>query len=295
MESSLVSVVIVAGPKRVRELIRCLRSIKRSTYKNYEVIVVDNSQNPHLVKKVKAKFPTVRLIVMPDNTGILGFNIGFANARGKYILALDDDCTIRPDTLENIAKIFPKKPKKVAVLSTNIYEVPSKRFIYQNYLKENITNLYIAANMAVFRREIFTKVGYYDSNFFLWVHEDDLSIRILDAGCQIHFEPQIVVDHYLTSKARRGVRPHLLFYWPRNLAWFNIKHFSVYFWPLLILRNLVSLFLAPLKRRSLLVLPYVLVGYLAGWLTFYIPFKKRKVVNPKLEKKFLKFYLFDKF
>src|SRR4030042_5827672 len=193
----LISIVTVAGPNRKTELIRLINSVEKSTYKTFEIIVVDNSQNSKLSSVIQNKYPKVRFIIMTHNTGVLGFNIGFSNSKGEYILSLDDDCTVNPDTLENIAKTFPQKPDKVAVISTNIYEPPSKRFIFQNYLKQKATNLYISANMAVFRKEIFAKIGYYDKDFFLWVHEDDLSIRILDAGFKIHFEPKIVVNHYL--------------------------------------------------------------------------------------------------
>lgn len=290
-QEPLISVVTVFSPKRTRELSRLIQSIRKSIYKKYEVIVVDNSQNSHLSSTITSKFPGIRLIVMPHNTGVLGFNIGFANAKGEYVLALDDDCTIRPDTLKNIAKVFPKKPKRIGVLSTNIYEPPTKRYIYQNYLQNKIVNLYTAANMAVFRREIFAKVGYYDPDFFLWVHEDDLSLRILNKGYKICFDPRIVVNHYL--KKNRPFRKSMAYFLSRNLVWFNIKHFSLRFWPLLIIRNLGTILLMPLKRRSLFALIYAVTGYVMGWLTFFVPLKKRKVVKPSLQKKFLKFYLFN--
>lgn len=328
-KNPLINIVTVAGPGRTKELIRLIKSIYRSTYKNFEIIVVDNSENPHLTKTIEKKFPQVCLLRMPHNTGVLGFNIGFANAKGDYILALDDDCTILPSTLKNIADIFPKKPRNVGILSTNIYkplfrnycftptaasrkprasmlgdEVPPRRRrgraaseeeaaslhacgVFTHYLKNKVTNIYISANMAVYRKSLFAKVGYFDPDFFLWVHEDDFSIRVLAQGFKIHFEPNIVVYHYEKAPSLRKDMCYIL---PRNLAWFNIKHFCLFFWPALIARNLVTIFLMPIKRKSALAFFLALAGYLVGWLTFYIPLKKRKAVSLELQKKFLKFY-----
>jgi len=289
---TLISIVTVAGLNRKKGLINLIKSVNKSTYKNFEILVIDNSQNPHLKKIITKKFSKVCYLNMPTNTGVLGFNIGFANAKGEYILALDDDCTINPDTLENIIKIFPTKAKNVAVLSTNIYKPLVKKYCFEHLLKNNIQNINIAANMAVYKKIVFAKVGYFDPDFFLWVHEDDLSIRILNHNLKIHFEPKIIVNHY--EKMNFGLRKDMAFLLSRNLAWFNLKHFSYLFLPLLILRNLITIFLMPIKRKSAAILIFALAGYISGLLTFFIPLKKRKVVNFKLQIKFLKFYLLNR-
>ena len=192
-KNPLISVVIVAGLKRLRELIRCLRSIKRSTYKNYEVIVVDNSSSS-LLAKVKTEFPQIRGYQMPENTGIFGYNVGFANSQGEYILALDDDSTIKPDTLGKISEIFSRKPSTVVVISPNFYNPIYKYSYCKKYLDSKPKKIYaFLGGGVVFRKSIFPKIGYYDPDFFCWYHELDLAVRVLNGGFEIHFEPEIVV------------------------------------------------------------------------------------------------------
>lgn len=284
----VISVVVVGGPEAFGRLPTLISSVKRSVFKDYELIVVDNSGDKKVGQLFRMADNKVRYIKMPANTGVLGFNVGFANTRGRYVLALDDDCMIRRDTLGNAVTSFSKKSEAVGVLSANICEGKDIS-IFQSRLDGGTKNLVVAANMAVFRKQIFEKVGYYDEDFFLWVHEDDLSIRILDKGFQIEFDPAIVVDHRL--RYRYGVDENFLFHWSRNLAWFNLKHFPFYLLPLLVSRNIASFLMAPVKRRTLRVLPYLFVGYVLGYLTAVIPLRKRKVVSPGVQAKFIR-YLF---
>src|SRR3954454_10421961 len=65
----------------------------------FDVIVVDNASDDGSASMVEREFPQVRLIRRPTNCGISGWNDGFAEARGDYVLALDDDCYLPPDGL----------------------------------------------------------------------------------------------------------------------------------------------------------------------------------------------------
>jgi GT2 family glycosyltransferase len=286
----LISIVTVVGPRKKIFIYKLLQSVQRSIYQNFEIIVVDNCQDKKIKSRV-IKFPKTKYLSMPANVGISAFNAGFKTSKGKYILALDDDCTINPDTLKNIADIFPLKPKKVAVLSTNIYKPLAKKYCFESNLKNKNKKLIIAANMAVFKKSVFKKVGYYDPDFFLWVHEDDLSIRILSRGYEIHFEPKIIVNHFEAKKLQ--FRKNMAFYLSRNLAWFNIKHFNLVYFPLLILRNLITFALMPFKRKAPQALFYCFAGYIWGYINFYIPLKKRNPVKNNLQIKFIKFYFFN--
>lgn len=280
-----ISVVVAAGPKRKKELFRCISSVKNSNYKNVEIIVVDNSCNPTLSKEVSSKFPKIRVIRLPINTGIFGFNVGFANAQGEYILALDDDCTVQANTLQKIHNHFKQWPKTVGIMSLNRFN-PLGEYYYPN------STYGFVGGACVFRKELLQKVGYYDSSFFCWVHEDDFALRTLNADYRIRLEKNIVIYHH---EKTTNLRKHQIFLNARNKAWLNIKHFSLKFIPFLIARDLVWVFLLPLRKKSLKAWCYGIKGYSQGYLTFWTPLKKRKVVSPKIQKQFLKHYLFSDF
>ena len=87
----LVSIQIVTWNRR-DELARCLESALAQTYKNIEIVVVDNASTDDSAQMVGQEFPNVRLVRVEKNLGCpSGRNFGFAHCRGKYIYLLDDD------------------------------------------------------------------------------------------------------------------------------------------------------------------------------------------------------------
>lgn len=292
----LISVVILAGPgsaNRKNELVRGIKSVKKSDYKNYEIILVDNSCSQNLYKSIEAEFTDVKIIRLPQNTGMFGYSTGFINAKGTYILALDDDCTINKDTLGKIINSFKSSPKDVGVISSNLYNPIGKYYYYTYfYNQENKYMHTFPGGASAFKKSMFEKVGYYDESYFCWLHEDDLAIRILNAGYKIRFDENVIIFHHDTKEGYRKLMLYLTF---RNKAWFNLKHFSLMFFPLLITRDLVWISLLPIRRRSLIPMIYALQGYIWGYITFNIPLRKRHVVNKEVQKIFLRYYLFANF
>lgn len=290
LSKPLISIVTVAAPHRTRSLVRLLKSIYSSTYQNFEIIIIDNSLNPRLALNIMAKFPQIIFIKMPNNTGIQGFNIGYANAQGQYILSLDDDSGIRKDTLQKIASCFQTKPDKTAILSLTRFNPLTGKFYQEakaNQKKFHVLNFSTGA--CVFRKNIFSKIGYYDQDFFCWVHEDDFGLRVLNQGLNISFQKDIIINHF--EKPSATLRKNLIILNARNKTWLNLKHFSIKFLPLLIARDLVWIFLLPLRRRSIKALFYGLSGYLSGWLNPFPALKKRQVIAPQVQKIFLNQYI----
>jgi hypothetical protein len=288
MQEHLVSVVVLTCSGREKKLFRCLNSIQSSRYKNIETILVANNCSPTLIKQIKSKFPKVKPIWLPANTGCFGRNVGYANANGKYILSLDDDITIFPETIGKAVEIFERKPEKTAVLALNVYN-PQTNHYYGSPSKW-LTSFPAAGVM--FKKNLLDKVGYYDKDFFLWGEEDDLVLRILDAGYRIEFLKDVIVNH---SEKPGKLRKRQIFLNARNKAWLNIKHFSFKFFPLLIARDLVWLFFLPYRKHSLKVLWYCLTGHLLGYFSFSVPWRKRKVISLKIQKRFLKHYWLSDF
>ncbi|MEM4271313.1 MAG: glycosyltransferase [Candidatus Pacearchaeota archaeon] len=200
----LISIVILIGPNRGKELFKAIRSVLNSTYKNYELILVDNSSNLELKNEILNKFSSVKLYTMPFNTGMVGYSIGFAKVKGKYILALDDDCTIEKNTLEKIVLAFNNLPQKVGIIATNVYNPIRKYFYYSKYVRENTRTIYtFPGGASAFKKEIFDKIGYYDNDFFCWLHEDDLAIRLINSGYEIYFDKNIIINHHDSEEYRK--------------------------------------------------------------------------------------------
>ena len=94
-----VSVTIVNW-NRAALLAQCLRSVFATPRTvEYEVIVVDNASDDDSVDMVRASFPDVRLIVNETNRGFASAqNQAMGAALGRYVLMLNNDATVEPDT-----------------------------------------------------------------------------------------------------------------------------------------------------------------------------------------------------
>ncbi len=286
--TTFISILILAGPGRIKELKRCLSSIQKATYKNYEILIVDNSGNPKVIKKLKENFPKVKIYHLPYNTGIFGYNVGFVNAAADFIFSLDNDCTVEKDTFKKIVSSFLEKPKSVGVLTLNVKN-PLSNDLNEEKLDRSTIPLTFAGGASVFRKQIFEKVGYYDQDFFCWRHELDLSIRILNAGYSIYFEENININHYDKSLSFRQEK---IFLDTRNKAWFNIKYFSFYYFPVLVIRDIIWLLLLPVRHKCIYAFFFGVIGYLFGYLTFFIPLAKRQSISNKVQRLYLKALLF---
>ena len=93
-------------------LAQCLRSVfaSRTDFK-FEVIVADNGSADTSLDMVQAKFPQVRAVANGANLGFAkGNNAAIKQSAGRYILLLNSDTTVRPDTFDLCLKKFDSNP-----------------------------------------------------------------------------------------------------------------------------------------------------------------------------------------
>src|SRR3954469_26080815 len=93
-----------------------------------DVIVVDNASDDGASEMVRAEFPDVQLIRREVNSGVSGFNDGFAVARGDYVLALDDDCYLPPDGLSRAVEAAQEHDADLVSFAVRALDNPEYRF-----------------------------------------------------------------------------------------------------------------------------------------------------------------------
>jgi len=96
------SIVIVTynAPAIANECVNSfLQAISQNTIYNYEIIVVDNSENYSVVNLLKNKGPLVTVIKNPRNEGYAkASNIGYAQSRGEFVLFSNPDIVVNDKT-----------------------------------------------------------------------------------------------------------------------------------------------------------------------------------------------------
>lgn len=196
----------------------CIASILRSTYPNFEVILVDNGSCDDSLELVGQKFGGDSRLKVIRNTKNLHFaeanNIGIRNTGGDFVILLNNDTEVESNWLEQIEVVMrdnsigAAQPKIICYDDRNIIDNAGNyvdRLGYthgrghlekDNGQYENEEEIFFAAGTAiVIRRSVLKEVGLLDSKFLINIEDLDLSWRIRLKGYRIVYIPKSVIYH----------------------------------------------------------------------------------------------------
>lgn len=223
-----VTVVIVSYNTR-DILATCLDSVLASTgIGTIETIVIDNASRDGSADMVAKRFPQVVLERSAINLGFAAANnVAFERARGRYVVLLNPDALLAPDTLATAvaqmdaspetglgggqligddgslqpsARQFPSLLNEVLVLSGLAARFPHSR-IFGRFDRtwadpgRAAEVDWVPGAFTIVRREALDRVGGFDERFFLYYEEVDLCRRFRSNGWQVRYWPDIVVRH----------------------------------------------------------------------------------------------------
>ena len=212
----LVSVVIPTY-KRSKGLSRAINSVLKQTYKNIEIIVVDdngdNSKYQKETQKMMEKYSSdnrVKYIKHKINRkGSAARNTGIKLSNGNYIAFLDDDDYYLENRIENCVKGLLKNPEYLGVLSN--YELHQNGNLFRKgcIKKENINlkallmnklNIGTGSNLF-FKREIIVKLNGFNEEFKR--HQDlEMLGRVMREGELLHINKILVIKEQESYSVR---------------------------------------------------------------------------------------------
>ncbi|MBU4589978.1 MAG: glycosyltransferase family 2 protein [Candidatus Omnitrophica bacterium] len=246
MRDPIVSVIIVNWNGE-RYLERCLTSVKKQTYQEIELIVVDNGSSDDSVEFIKRNYPEIQIIKNKRNLGFAeGNNIGIKASRGKYIATLNNDTIAAPDWIESLVNVAEKR-KDIAmfaskILSHNYWNLMESAgmLIYpdgiarcRGYLKvdrgqyDKVEEILLpSACAALYRKDAVFAAGLFDKDYFAYCEDTDLGLRIRMLGLGCLYVPDARVYHHYsgTSKDISLFKVYLI---ERNRLWMIIKTFPL--------------------------------------------------------------------
>jgi biofilm PGA synthesis N-glycosyltransferase PgaC len=284
-----VSIVVPAyneGPN----IAASLRSLLAQRYPRFEVLVVDDGSTDDTYRRA-AEFAgrrgagTVR-VVSKSNSGKAGaLNTGIALARYPFVLCVDGDSRLSPDTLRRAVRHF--RDPEVAAVAGNVKVVNRVNLWTRLQALEYIEGLNMARRaqgfmravniipgpIGMFRRDAVLRLGGYDTDTF--AEDADLTLKILGAGWRVEYEDGAVAyteapeDLHSLIKQRyrwtRGILQALLkrrsvLSRPQSFStWLSVSMmlFESILWP--VMNVLGSLFFVTVA------LAYGASAYLVGW------------------------------
>lgn len=227
----LVSIVSICWNRKA-DICESLKKIREIDYDNLEIILVDNHSEDGTIEEVEENFKEVKLIKMFKNIGIEAYNIGFKNAKGKYIIIIDDDSFPHKDAVKRMVEKF-EKDEKLGMVAFDVRNFYNYDAVTMEEIKENSDTKAEAKDYlmafngagAGVRRELLEQVGFYPEEFFLYWNEQDTAFRILDTGYKIQFFSDVVSYHKYSPKNRESWRAP--FYYTRNAFWLIWKNYSL--------------------------------------------------------------------
>jgi len=196
-------------------LIDCIDSIKKSNYKNLEIILVDNVSNDKSHIRCKEKFIDIKLIENSENLGYCeGNNVGLRIANGEYVVILNPDTIVDPSWLSELLFAYKKngdgiyQPKFLAstdhsmLLSTgNMIQIfgfgysrskgDSDKGQHKKFEKVNF-----ASGTCIFTsKKIIEKIGLFESFLFAFHDDFELCWRGALIGINSFYVPSSIVYH----------------------------------------------------------------------------------------------------
>jgi GT2 family glycosyltransferase len=245
MMSPLISVIIVNwnGKQYLKD---CLNSLKEQSCSDFETIIVDNGSNDGSVEMIQGCYPWVRLIPLAENTGFAGGNnAGFARARGKYFVTLNNDTRVDKSWLAELLVAVEEKndigmvasricnwdfPDQldslgVAVCNDGMSRGSRRNRSYSGLSVEKYEKILLpSACAALYRREMLDEIGFFDEDFFAYCEDTDLGLRGRVAGWQAVLARDAVVYHRY-SRSGGEFSPFKLYLVERNHFWAALKSF----------------------------------------------------------------------
>lgn len=262
--------VVIPNYNGIRFLEGCLEALLRQEEgtPEYEILVVDNGSDDGSPALLRERFPQVRVVALPENTGFChGVNVGIRLSETPYVILLNNDTKVRPgfvkalySAIEGRKGAFSVSARMLMWDRPELVDDAGDRYCVLGWAysrgKGRPAELYSRAceifsscgGAAIYRRSVFEEIGLFDEEHFAYLEDLDIGYRARIYGYRSYYEPGAEVVHY--GSASSGSRYNE---WKTSLASAN----NIY----VVGKNMPLL-------QWLWNLPFLFLGFLAKFLFF---------------------------
>lgn len=200
--------VIIVSYNTAELTVACLQSVLASQHITLEVFVVDNASGDDSANIIRQAFPAVRVIANDTNRGFgVANNQALKESSGRYIVFLNPDTTVEPNTLASLIAHMDAHPEiglagpKVVNPDGSRQDSVSYRYPGHRYgladlgaLPGEIACVLGACQIA--SASLLKAIGGFDEDFFLYGEDQDICLRIRKRGLEIGFIEDSVIMHH---------------------------------------------------------------------------------------------------
>ena len=251
--------IIVLNWNGLADTVECLESLKKITYPNHEIIMVDNGSDGDDAGVLEEKFGDhIHLVRNDRNYGYAGGNnIGIkyalANSTPDYVLVLNNDTTVAPDFLDHLISAaegdaatgivgpcayyhsFPDRiyaaGGRVSMRTGQTFHIGMKETDRGQYGTRREVD-YLPGCCLLIKRAVIEQAGLFDESYFCYWEESDYCFRAREADYKIVYVPEARIWHKAPvilkawQKTPAGQKESALYhyYMIRNTFRFMRKH-----------------------------------------------------------------------
>jgi GT2 family glycosyltransferase len=240
--------VLIGSRNRAQVLKRCLKSVLLQNYADFEVMILDDSDNPKEYEKIVESLDDPRIRILPSLTplGVSGSrNELMKKANGEILFVIDDDAFFEDGNAFCMAlEVFESHPNVGIIacrvenhgFSTKRYSVPFSRISLNRdptLLGTNHYSSYFLGTAHAIRKQLIMDCGFYNSELFFGEEELDLSYRAIARGWKIYYQPEILVHHVPQSSViNGGGQANELYHHVKNRFYLAYRYLPGYYIPL---------------------------------------------------------------
>lgn len=241
-EKPLVS-ILVPGHNEGRHLHKLIHSLSGQTYKNFEIIIVDDGSTddtPIIARSFESKGYITQFLRLEVRGGkASAANLGLRYCRGKYVVHIDADSSLAPDAIQKVLRSF-YLHKNVGGVGGNLMvrnendsltatmqflEYQQSIGISRMVLSQLGIYKIISGAFGVFPKAVLDRVGGWDVGPGL---DGDLTVKIRKFGYKIMFDDEAVCHTHVPVTWSKLAKQRLR--WSRSLVRFRLrKHKDIWF------------------------------------------------------------------
>ena len=234
--------VIIPNYNGLKFLGICLDALEHQTFRDFEILVVDNGSSDGSVEWLKEQ--GIPAVFLPENTGFSGaVNAGIRAASTPYVLLLNNDTEAAPDFVGELYAAIRRSEKIFAVSSKMVQ-------MYRRELMDDAGDMYslmgwayqrgvgrssrgynrpmevfsACAGAAIYRRAVFDEIGLFDEMHFAYLEDIDVCWRAKIRGCHVRYCPKAVVYHVGSGTSGSRYNPFKVRLAARNSVYLNYKN-----------------------------------------------------------------------
>lgn len=225
---------------------RCLDSVLKTDYPDFEVFVIDNGSTDGSAEFIRKGYPQVKLVETGSNMGVAAaYNRVIDGLSSEFVAVLNNDVEVDKDWLKKLMEVIDGEDDSVAAVTCKIRFLNNRDRInsaggscdtygtgwnrgngeLDNGQYDRVDEPFYATGTAmVMRKSLWEKTGRFDGRYFMYGEDLDWSWRARLLGCRINYVPASIVYH--KWQASRRIVP-ILYLLERNWLCTILKNYSL--------------------------------------------------------------------